>query len=104
MRASGLLRPDATEELVARMRDAADMVERNAILSTVGSPFTLQLQRIQERTAAERKRRLFTDLEPFLAWLDEPLTPDERARARLFMAVSDGDEARQAAFRSRTAR
>jgi hypothetical protein len=46
----------------------------------------------------------FTDLEPFLAWLDEPLMPDERARGRLFMAAFDGDDARQAAFRARTAR
>jgi hypothetical protein len=93
LRSSALFSPSATDGLIAMMRTDNKAVERNGILGTGGATFTLQLQRMLRESSGEHRRRLFTDIDGVLNWLDESLSPAERARLRDFVREADMDGA-----------
>lgn len=93
VRPSSIYRPAVTELFSSIMRKDNKLLERNAVLGIGGATFTLQLQRLLREAEAARggevRRRVFTDPEAAFAWLDEVLTPVERARMREFIAEFD---------------
>jgi hypothetical protein len=86
LRSSRLFSPAVTDRLIAVMRVDNRALDRNALLATGGATFTMQLQRlVRESYSGESRRRVFTEVDPSLVWLDEILTPAERTRLREFM-------------------
>ena len=60
--------------------------ERSAALGSKQSPLTmLQFLRLV-RDSGNKERRLFDDVTELCAWLDDILSPAERARLREFLA------------------
>lgn len=92
-RGATLLRPTAAERIIDLMKRDNRSVERSAILAAKSATFTLQLTRFLRESASESRRRIFTEVEPFYAWLDEVMTTEERIRLRQFVAELGAIEA-----------
>lgn len=60
-------------------------LERNIHFHTHGSPFAEQMKSMVE-TVGHPSRRVFFSIAPALAWADEVLTQEEKARLRTFLA------------------
>ena len=91
LRETHVFSPEVTERLIHTMRGANPNLERHAMLGNGSALFSLQMARLIREAAADTRRKLFTTMEPLVAWLDELLTLGERARMRQFFA--DGDMA-----------
>jgi hypothetical protein len=89
LRASHLFKPEVSEKLIHTMKGASPNLERNGILGNNSALLFLQLARFVKETTQDSRRRVFTDVEPMLSWLDEVLTPAERARMRQFLNELD---------------
>lgn len=84
-RAATLLRPNMAEKIAELMKRDNRNVERSGILAAKSATLTLQLTRLLRESTSESRRRVFTEIEPLFAWLDEALTMEERARLRDFV-------------------
>ncbi len=89
LRASYLLNPTVTDRLIQTMRRENSNLERNGLVGTGSALFTLQLMRVIREAAPDARRRVFTQIEPLVAWLDELLDVQERVRLRQFLAELD---------------
>jgi hypothetical protein len=90
LRASHLFPPEVTDNLLRTMRGANPNLERHGMLGSGSALLSLQLARlIREATQGAVTRRIFSQTEGLVAWLDELLTPLERARMRNFISELD---------------
>ena len=77
--------PSASDALLELLRQGNRHFSRSAILlAPENAIFSLQVERLC-REAGNPSRRTFREAEPFLAWLQEVLTPIESARAAEFI-------------------
>lgn len=84
-RQANVMPPDVAARLRDLLTHGNAHLERSAVLlAREHATFNLQVERVV-REAASPDRRTFRDPSPMLAWLDEILTPAERARARTFL-------------------
>jgi hypothetical protein len=88
-RGATLLRPIPAEQIIQLMGRHNRSVDRSAILLSNSATFTLQVSRIIRESAGAKLRRVFTEVEPLVLWLDEVLEPDEQTRLREFIAEYD---------------
>lgn len=94
LRASQIWRPEVTEQLVSLMRRENNHVERHGSLGSGSALVGLQVSRLLKEASADGRRRVFTQPEPLLFWLDEVLTEPERKRVREFLAEVDSEGVR----------
>lgn len=77
--------PQASEAMIELLRRGNRQLSRSAVLlSATDATFSLQVERLF-REAANPNRRSFRAVAPLLTWLDDVLTPAERARAAAFL-------------------
>lgn len=87
-RAAPPLPPGVVDAWSRGMRELNHRIERSAMLVDTGSAmFTLQAERAV-RCAGKAERRLFTDPDVLLRWLDGLLVEGERAELRRFLSRS----------------
>jgi hypothetical protein len=85
-----VLPPSVSDALLELLRQGNRHFVRSAILlAPENAVFSLQVERLC-REAGNRARRTFREVEPFLAWLGEVLTPLESARAEKFIRARPG--------------
>jgi hypothetical protein len=85
-RATAPLSPGVVDAWSRCMRELNQRVERSAMLVDAGSAmFNLQAERAV-RCAGKAERRIFTDPELVLRWLDASLGDAERSELRRFLA------------------
>jgi hypothetical protein len=85
-RSALVLPPSASDELLELLRQGNQHFVRSAILlAPENAVFGLQVERLC-REAGNPARRTFRHVDPFLAWLQEVLTPLESARAAEFVS------------------
>ncbi len=82
--------PDVSDRITAMLRSDNPRVERSAVVIGSSSVFGLQIERMF-REAGNPGRRVFRTVDAIVTWLDEALTPTERARARSFLAEYTGE-------------
>jgi hypothetical protein len=85
-RAMPIFRPEFSERLVTSMRSLNSSIERSGVLGNGSALIDLQFVRMIKEAASDQRRRIFTQPESLLEWLDEVLNADERARVREFLA------------------
>ncbi|WP_394821258.1 hypothetical protein [Pendulispora albinea] len=87
VRDASVLSPELADRLAVLMDRTRGLFARAAeiVSPSTSRTFLLQLDRIARQTA-DPARRIFTDPRDAIAWLDEVLEPDERARLRAFLA------------------
>lgn len=80
----GIMADDVTQVIVKTMRADNPRIERSAYVIPAQSAVAgLQWERLV-REGLNPQRRLFSDVDQALAWLDGLLTPPERLRMRAF--------------------
>lgn len=84
LRETHVFSPEVTERLIHTMRGANPNLERHAMLGNGSALFSLQMARLIREAAADTRRKLFTSMEPLVAWMDELMTAAERSRMRQF--------------------
>ena len=89
LRTTQLWRPEVTERLVSIMRHENIHVERNGLLGNGSALVGLQVTRLITKASGGARRRVFSQPEPLLLWLDELLTEPERKRVREFLGEVD---------------
>ncbi|HEX6242234.1 MAG TPA: hypothetical protein VFZ61_15090 [Polyangiales bacterium] len=85
-RACRLLTTEAAEHALNMFRGVNPRTERSLLIHTGQSPTAVMQFLRLVREADHPNRRLFTDVEQALAWVNEVLTPAEAERARVFLA------------------
>jgi hypothetical protein len=88
-RTANLIRPAAADLLIDLMRRDNRNVEKSAFLSASSAVFALQMSRFLRESDSNTRRRLFTEVEPLLAWMQDVLTPEESIRLRRFLGEID---------------
>jgi hypothetical protein len=88
-RATKFLLEEDANFLVQMLRRYNAMIERSAILVSASSAVgALQTERVVRETK-HPARRAFRDPHEAAAWLDEVLTPAERARLRVALSIEE---------------
>jgi hypothetical protein len=86
LRGASVVPAEHTELYTAMFRRDNPQVERTGVLLPAGqATLTLQIERIV-REANNPRRKTFRDIPPLCAYLDEVLSPEEKARMRAFLA------------------
>jgi hypothetical protein len=84
LRGTGVLSPELADMLLSNKRGVEDPLRNALLLAPDRATLALQIERII-REGKNPARRVFRDRDALVAWLDEVLTPPERARVREFL-------------------
>ena len=87
LRATQLFAPEVTRLIIDLMRGDNPRVERNGVLGNASALLTLQVQRLLIEAGSPGRRKIFTEHPALVDWLNEVLSPGERARLLVFLGV-----------------
>ncbi len=85
LRATNLFAPEIASQIINLMRGDNPRVDRNGVLGNESALLTLQVQRLLIEAGSPRRRRIFTNSGPLIAWLGDVLDEVERERLAVFL-------------------